>query len=90
MMREQYNNILKSFLQQKISQRRIDLDISQEEMGHRLLMSCRSYVDLEHQKCGCSALTLAIYLVYLCPDREAFLNELEEAFDGIEVRRKAV
>lgn len=90
MMRDQYNNILKNFFQQKVFQSRIDLDISQEEMGHRLLMSCRSYVDLEHQKFGCSALTLALYLTYLCPDRESFLNELQEAFDSIEIRRKAV
>ena len=90
MMRDQYNNILKSFFQQKVFQNRVDLDISQEEMGHRLLMSCRSYVDLEHQKFGCSALTFALYLIYLCPDRELFLKELQEAFDNVETRRKAV
>lgn len=83
-MREQYNQILKSLLHDKIIESRNDLCISQEEMAHRLAMAGRSYIDLEHGKTGGSALTLALYLVYLCPDSTAFLNELKEAFDGLE------
>ena len=83
-MREKYNQILKALLQEKIIESRNDLCISQEEMAHRLSMAGRSYIDLEHGKTGGSALTLALYLLYLCPDSTAFLNELKQAFDNIE------
>ena len=86
-MRNQYNQILKSLLQQKIIESRSDLCISQEEMAHRLSMAGRSYIDLEHGKTGGSALTLALYLIYLCPDSEAFLKELKEAFDNLETQK---
>lgn len=89
-MRNYYKQIFKTFFHDKLFQSRIDLDISQEEMGHRLLMSGRSYVDLEHQKTGCSALTLAVYLIYIHPDPLAFLNELKEAFEKMECGREAV
>ncbi len=86
-MREQYNLILKNLLQEKIIESRNDLCISQEEMAHRLSMAGRSYIDLEHGKSGGSALTLALYLVYLCQDQEAFLKELKDAFDKIEQKK---
>lgn len=86
-MREEYNRILKKLLQEKIIQSRNDLCISQEEMAHRLSMACRSYIDLEHGKTGGSALTLALYLLYLCPDPTAFLNELKDAFDNVEQKK---
>ena len=86
-MREQYNLILKNLLQEKIIESSNDLCISQEEMAHRLSMAGRSYIDLEHGKSGGSALTLALYLVYLCQDQEAFLKELKDAFDKIEQKR---
>ena len=82
-MKEKYKQILKTLLQEKVIESRNDLCISQEEMAHRLSMAGRSYIDLEHGKSGCSALTLALYLVYLCPDSEAFLKELRDAFDEI-------
>ena len=86
-MREEYNRILKKLLQEKIIESRNDLCISQEEMAHRLAMASRSYIDLEHGKTGGSALTLALYLIYLCPDSTAFLNELKDAFDNVEEKK---
>ena len=89
-MRNHYNLILKTFFQKNLIASRNDLCISQEEMAHRLSMSSRSYVDLEHGESGCSALTLALNLVYLCPDSLKFLNELKDALEETDTRRKAV
>ena len=86
-MREEYKQILKKLLHEKIIECRNDLCISQEEMAHRLAMAGRSYVELEHGKTGGSALTLALYLVYLCPDSTTFLNELKDAFDTVEQKK---
>ena len=82
-MKDQYKEILKTLLNEKIIECRGDLCITQEEMAHRLSMAVRSYIDLEHGKTGGSALTLALYLIYLCPDPTAFLAELKEAFDKV-------
>ena len=50
-------------------------------MAHRLAMGSRSYVDLDHGKSGCSGLTLARFLIYVCKDPLSFLEELRHAFD---------
>lgn len=85
-MRKHYTNILKAIFCEQLLHRRADLEISQEEMAHRLVMACRTYVDLEHGKTCCSALTLALFLIYLCADPLAFLKELQNAFENSDKR----
>lgn len=80
-MRKQYEEVLKSHFHKKLFYRRAELGISQEEMAHRLAMSSRSYVDLDHGKSSCSGLTLARFLIYVCEDPLSFLEELRYAFE---------
>ena len=80
-MRKHYINVLKSFFHDKLFYTREALGISQEEMAHRLAMAARTYVDLDHGKTSCSALTLALFLIYVCADPIAFLGELRDAFE---------
>lgn len=80
-MRTQYSKVLKSFFHHKLFRSRLDLGLTQEEMAHRLAMACRTYVDLDHGKTCCSALTLAIYLIYICSEPITFLQELRHAFE---------
>ena len=80
-MRKHYLKILKSFFHDKLFYTREALGISQEEMAHRLAMAARTYVDLDHGKTSCSALTLALFLIYVCADPIAFLEELRDAFE---------
>ena len=51
-------------------------------MAERLAMADRSYVEIDHGNFGCSAVTLALYLCYLCDDTDAFLSELRREFDA--------
>ena len=81
-MRKQYTQILKAHFYQKLFRCRVELDITQEEMACRLSMANRTYVDLEHGKTGCSALTLALFLIYICTDPIEFLEELRDAFEN--------
>lgn len=83
-MRARYTQIFKDFFHQKLFRSRIDLGLTQEAMAQRLLMASRTYVDLDHGKTGCSALTLALYLIYICPNAAEFLDELREALEGNE------
>lgn len=81
-MRKHYTNILKEFFHEKLFYRRVDLGITQEEMAHRLQMASRTYVDLDHGKTCCSALTLALFLIYICTDPLAFLKELQNVLEN--------
>ena len=82
-VRDKYNQVLRIYFYNKVFKARVNLDISQEEMAHRLSLSCRSYVDLEHGETCCSAVTLAIFLIYVCNDPLAFLEELRYAFETV-------
>lgn len=85
-MRKQYTQIFKEFFHSKLIRSRDDLGISQEEMAERLEMAGRSYIDLDHGKSGCSAITLVLYLIYICDEPQAFLDELKEAFENCKPR----
>jgi len=80
-MRKRYIKVLNAFFHEHVLRSRVELGFTQEEMAHRLAMANRNYVDLDHGKLGCSGLTLAMYLVYVCADPLAFLVELRRAFD---------
>lgn len=80
-MRKQYTQVLKTYFHQKLFRSRVDLGMTQEEMAHRLLMASRTYVDLDHGKTCCSALTLALFLIYICANPLGFLEELRDAFE---------
>ena len=80
-MRKLYVNILKKYFHANIIRSRNDLEYTQSQMASLLIMDERSYVDLDHGKTCCSALTLALFLIYCCNDPLAFLNGLREAFE---------
>ena len=80
-MRKQYQNILKSFFCNKVFYTRDAMGITQEDMAHTLAMAPRTFIDLEHGKSGCSALTFALFLIYICQNPALFLEELRNAFE---------
>lgn len=80
-MRKICTNILRDLFHTHLIRTRDALAITQEEMADRLMMADRTYADLDHGKSGCSALTFALYLIYICPDRGAFLEELRRALE---------
>jgi len=51
-------------------------------MAEKLVMDDRSYIDLEHGKSCCSAVTLALFLIYVCDDIISFLEDLRIAFES--------
>lgn len=85
-MRNYYQQILKAFFHHRVVQARKDLGFSQEEMAYRLAMATRTYVDLDHGRTSCSAVTLALFLVYVCNNPVEFLEELRYAFDTVDAK----
>lgn len=86
-MRNHYKQILKAFFHHKLFRTRVDvLDITQEEMANLLALSSRSYVDLDHGRRCCSAVTLALFLVCVCNDPAEFLEELRYAFESVRTK----
>ena len=82
-MRKQYKQVLRVYFRDKVFRVRVELDISQEEMAHRLALSCHSYVDLKHGENCCSVVTLALFLMYFCQEPLVFLEELRYAFEAV-------
>lgn len=85
-MRKEFSAILKSYFCQQVWATRTACDMTQAAMAERLMMADRSYIDLDHGKISCSALTLALFLIYCCPDPEGFLAGLRQAFEEAENR----
>ena len=80
-MRNTYRNILKTYFCDDLIHRREALRLTQSQMAERLLMDDRSYIDLDHGQSCCSAVTLALYLTFLCEDVPLFIEGLRQAFE---------
>ena len=79
-MRKTYQSILKTYFNHVLVRRRNELRMTQAQMAEQLYMDDRSYIDLDHGKSCCSALTLALFLVYVCEDVLIFTEGLRHAF----------
>ena len=63
MLRKQYKTLLRRFLSREIRKYRTQCKLTQEQISERLCMAPRSYADLEHGACGCSGLTVVLFLL---------------------------
>lgn len=82
-MRKKFKTLFKKFFHAKLCERRLSLGITQDEMASKLNMSTRTYSDLDNGKTCCSAITLALYLTYVCEDPVHFLEALRKEFDTV-------
>lgn len=84
-MRKRQTQILKQYFYEHLIHTRYEQMMTQAQMARQLCMDERSYVELDHGKTGCSSLTLALFLIYVCDDPIAFLQGLRvelESEDG--------
>lgn len=81
-MRQTYHTRLKAHFHRALNQTRLHRELTQLEMAQKLSMDERSYIDLDHGKTCCSAVTLALFLIYVCEDVVGFLEELQHAFEA--------
>lgn len=82
-MRRIYRDVLKRQFNVRLVRIRTAKGLTQSEMAERLSMDDRSYIDLDHGKTCCSAVTLALFLVYICDDVQTFLEELRSEFNTV-------
>lgn len=83
-MRNHYYILIRNHFSRAVLTLREQQELTQAEMAERLCMDERSYIDLDHGKRCCGVVTLALFLIYECPDVERFLRELQEAFENME------
>lgn len=75
-MREEIRKLLQALMAERIGQFRDEQNLTQEQMSEKLMMSPRSYRDLERGITGCS---LQTYLQFqLCLPRDEANSLLEE------------
>lgn len=79
-----YVEALKKIVSLYFGVTRDTLKISQNKMAENLLISERSYVELEHGHNLCNSVSLLIYLIYYCSDVSAFLTDVKSAFENIQ------
>lgn len=80
-MRKIYQKALKNCFYHVLVRTRAEQALTQSQMAERLAMDERSYIDLDHGKSCCSAVTLALFLVYCCHDPLGFLGEFKNAIE---------
>lgn len=80
-MRKVYLRVLRKFFYTRLVETRALQGLTQAEMAELLVMDSRSFIDLDHGKTCCSALTLALFLIYCCPDPIAFLADLRQELE---------
>ena len=80
-MRKLYHKILKSCFHSSLVRTRENLALTQSQMAGKLAMDERSYISLDHGRNCCSAVTLALFLIYCCHDPEGFLGVLKNAIE---------
>lgn len=83
MLRQQYASLLRRFLSRELGRHRARRRLTQEQLSERLCMAPRSYADLEHGVCGCSGLTVVLFLLQL-QDEEVLelVHGARETFEG--------
>lgn len=78
-MQKHYKYLLQDFLAKRFKRYRAEQGMTQEQMAEVLHISPRSYIDLEHKKYGCSALTAFFFLIRLDSDaRQRLVNDFHE------------
>lgn len=73
---------LKISLKNELIAKRAELKLSQEEMAERLHISLRSYSNLEHGICFCSALSLINFINNCDVDKDKLFSEFEEIINN--------
>lgn len=75
-MRCYFKSAFKKYFADHLMASRTSLNLTQTQTAKILQMSHRSYIELEHGSIGCSSLTLALFLLYLCDNPLVFLSNL--------------
>lgn len=75
---------LKNSFKNELITKRAELELSQEEMAERLNISLRSYSNLEHGICFCSALSLINFVNNCNVDKEKLFSMFEKIINDAE------
>lgn len=70
-----------AYLGEQFMLTRSSLQLTQWEFAYELNLDRRSYVDIEHRKNLCCAVTLLTYLCYYCEDVPALLDGCRSIID---------
>lgn len=79
-MRKAYQTVLKPFLQEKLLKVKNTYRYTNEQMAEILEMDPRSYADLSKGKSCMSSVTLILFLLRFCDDKDEFFVEVMVIF----------
>ena len=82
-MRDLYNEELKMICHKHIILAKTENNLTQAQMAEYFVMDIRSYADIDSGRSSCGLLTFVLYLIYLCPDITAFIDEIRDSFEKL-------
>ena len=85
-MRKQQREILKNYFYSQLITTRSAKSLTQSQMAEQLAMDDRSYLDSNHGRACCSAITLVRFLIFVCESPIYFLEGLRHAFEEAEYK----
>ena len=83
-MKHIYQNELKPFLNEKITDAVAQNHLTIEKAAELLAIDSRSYSYIKAGTTMCSTPVLVIYLTKLCPDIDQFINDAKEVLERAE------
>ena len=81
-MKKFLHDTLKEITHKHIIRFKTENGYTHAKMAELLAMDTRSYIELDHGKIGCSALTIIMFLNNCCTDVLKFLTEVKIAFES--------
>ena len=80
-MKSIYYSTIRALLADHMRKDRKALGMTQSQMAEKLELDLRSYSNVENDKSLCSTMTLLLYLLYICPDSGALMEEIKGEMD---------
>ncbi len=80
-MRTDFHDIFKNYFRSQLLQAR-GKAFTQERAASVLYMSVRAYAALEGGESCCGLITFLLFLRFICPNREVFLEGLFQEWDN--------
>lgn len=79
-----YHEALKTVLYNHLGTTRNRLELSQAKMSEILLISPRSYIELEHGNSLCCTLVFALFVTKCCDNPAGLLDEIKQSFAKVD------
>lgn len=88
-MKQECKCAFRDAMSKRLRSARKKANLTQSKFSELLMMDTRSYISLEQGTHCCCALTLILYLVFVCNDVDGFISEMRQIILSVYNRHDA-